>query len=349
MIPVFISKARKPFGNITLLAGDIGATKTNLALLRINGESISILNQQTYHTKDFTGIHEMLQSFIPADNRPEVISLGVAGPVQMNKVTLTNIHWEIDANFLSQQWDSIPVFLLNDIEAIAYGLGTLKQEDTYSLLDGKGGNQGNIGIIAPGTGLGEAGLFWDGECHYPFATEGGHCDFAPRTPLDHDLYLYLQKKYGHVSWERLISGPGIYTIFQFLRDKKEREEPPWLAEKLLVHDPAAVISEYANACAICEETMELFFRYLAYECANTALKLKSTGGIYIGGGIVRQNIHLLDKHVFLKHFCSSGRLNPLLEAIPITVIVSGRIALLGAAYYATHIAVLDPSWHLATL
>lgn len=349
MKPVFISKTRKPFVNITLLAGDIGAIKTNLALIRFNRDSFSVLNQQGFHTKDFASIHEMLQAFSQGTERPEVISLGVAGPVQNDKVVLTNVHWEIDAAHLSQLWDNTPVFLLNDIEAMAFGLGTLKPEDIHTIYMGNEGGQGNMAVLSPEAGLGEAGLFWDGESHYPFATEGGHCDFAPRTPLDVEFYTYLQKKFSHVSWERVLSEAGIYAIFQFLRDKKEREEPAWLAEKLLVHNPAEVIGEYATACSICNETMEHFFRYLAYESANIALKLKATGGIFLGGSLLRQNSHLVDKHVFHRNFCSSGRLHAFLEAIPIHVLANDKIALLGAAYYATHVAVPDPTGHLATL
>jgi glucokinase len=349
MIPVFISKTRKPFKNTTLLAGDIGATKSNLAVIRFNGESFTIIDQKIYHTKEFTDLQGMLKAFVPIDNQPEVISLGVAGPVQNDKVTLTNIPIDIDASVLSQQWDGIPVLLLNDIEATAFGLGTLKPEDTHTLHIGKEGTKGNMAIIAPEVGLGEAGLFWDGDSHYPYATEGGHCDFAPRTAFDFELYTFLQKKYGHVSWERVISESGIYAIFQFLRDKKERDEPAWLAEKLLVHNPASVIGEYATACSICSETMELFFRYLAYESANVSLKHKASGGIYLGGNLLRHNIHLLDKHIFHRNFCSSGRLNSFLDAVPVHVLANDKIVILGAAYYATHIAVLDPSGHLATL
>lgn len=343
MIPILISQTHQQMEHHTLLVGDIGATKTNLALLHFNSNNYSVLKEQTFHTKDFADLQQMIQNFLSDGRKPEVVSLGAAGFVKEGKVSLTNIHWEIDATALSQYFDGAPVYIINDIEALAYGLGSLNENDTHTIQNGKDSDQGNIGIIAPGTGLGEAGLFWDGVHHHPFATEGGHCDFAPRVPIDIELYTYLQKKFGHVSWERVISGPGIYSIFQFLRDKKEREEPSWLTEKLLVHNSPAVISEYATECAICAETMELFFRFLAYECANIALKMKATGGIYIGGGIVRQNLHLLDRHVFTKHFCSSGRLSDLLHEIPITIIANDKINLNGAAYYATHIAALNPT------
>jgi glucokinase len=180
--------------------------------------------------------------------------------------------------------------------------------------------------------LGEAGLFWDGNYYHPFATEGGHCDFAPRNNFDFELYSFLQKKFGHVSWERLVCGPGIVNIYQFLRDEKKRNEPEWLKEKLNGEDEAAVISGHSKQSEICNETMQLFVRYLAYESANLVIKLKATGGLFIGGGIAPQLITLFQDNAFYSSFCQSGRLNYLLEKVPVKVILNPKTALLGAAY-----------------
>ncbi|HRQ50625.1 MAG TPA: glucokinase, partial [Agriterribacter sp.] len=181
---------------------------------------------------------------------------------------------------------------------------------------------------------GEAGLYWDGAWFHPFATEGGHADFAARSSFDFELYTFLQQLFGHVSWERLVCGPGIVNIYRFLRDVKKMEEPAWLTQKMHGADMPAVISEHAGESTLCKTTMEHFVRYLAYESANLVLKLNATGGLFIGGGIAPQIIPLLDNDAFYTSFRQSGRLNFLLEKVPVKLILNTKAALLGAAYYA---------------
>jgi len=194
--------------------------------------------------------------------------------------------------------------------------------------------EGNAAIIAPGTGLGEAGLFWDGSALHPFDTEGGHTDFVSRSELDDELFYVLQKKYGHVSWERVVSGMGIVTIYEFLRDVKKREEPDWLKEKINRGDVAGAIGQAAKeSCPICVETIRLFVHYLAVEASNLALKMKCTGGLFIGGGIPPKVWNEPLQQHFLEHFFQVGRLRPLLEAMPIYLITNQQTALLGAAYF----------------
>lgn len=331
----FRSKAQSRSGSFTVLAVDVGGTKTNLALFETEGKVLSLMREATLVTKDFPAAIHCLRHFLAEAPMPERICLGVAGPVQNGKVKLTNVSWEIDADRLSSEMDNVPVFIINDLESTAYGLMGLKDSDMEVLNVGVAENKGNIGIIAPGTGLGEAGLFWDGQYHYPFATEGGHCDFAPRTTTHLQLYNYLHQRLGgHVSWERVVSGMGIMNIYQFLREVKEMVEPPELAAKMKEMDPAAAVSAHASDYPICSETMALFFSLLAAESANMALKFKATGGVFIGGGIIRKNLHHLNRTSFMKDFCSSGRLNQLLMEIPITIILNDKTALLGAAYYA---------------
>ena len=209
----------------------------------------------------------------------------------------------------------------------------LTEKDLDILHGGQDSPVGNAAVIAPGTGLGEAGLYWDGEYYHPFATEGGHCDFASRNGFDFELYSFLQHKFGHVSWERSVCGPGIVNIYQFLRDEKRREEPEWVKEKMKNADQAAIISRLVPQSGICKEAMQLFVRYLAYESANLVIKLKATGGLYIGGGIVPQIVPLLQNNVFYSSFCQSGRLNYLLEKVPVKIILNTKTALLGAAWY----------------
>ena len=320
-------------GEKKVLAGDVGATKTNLALCHWDGSRLTIQKNVTYKTKNFQDAGSMIRDFISHEKNPGAISLGVAGPVRDGKVTLTNIGWEIDSKSVSAQLNGIPVSLINDLEASAYGLALLDQKDLFVVQEGRPEAGGNGAVIAPGTGLGEAGLYEGPDGYHPFATEGGHCNFAPVTDLDIEFYSFLRKKFGHVSWERVISGPGICNIYDFLHLEKEGPEPAWLKEKMLAHDKASVISENAGECEICQETMRLFLRYLAEESANLVLKLNATGGLFIGGGIIPHVLSLLNKDDFMKWFSSAGRLKPFLQSVPVKILLNETSPLLGAAWY----------------
>ncbi|MBT8293672.1 MAG: glucokinase [Eudoraea sp.] len=318
-----------------ILAGDIGATKTNLALFEFNKGGLSLKKEQSYHTKDFNTFIEMVHAFNKGKlAKIDGICLGVAGPITKGKVKGTNFPWEIDSEKISRELAVSSIALINDMEANAYGLAALTEQDFEILKEGSN-IPGNAVIISPGTGLGEAGLYWDGSQFHPYATEGGHCDFCPRNDLDWELWKQLHKKYGHVSWERLVSGPGIVTSYKFLRDFRGIPEPEWLQDKIQAGDAAAVITAVAHEKndPICEETLDLFIRYLAVEAAQFALKTKATGGVYIGGGIVPKILRMINREVFYKNFVSAGRMNPLLQQMPVKVILNDKTALLGAAYY----------------
>ena len=331
-----VSKESKAIGESRIvLAGDVGATKTNLAFFKEEEGNVVSLHEAQYKSNDYKNIIELTDAFIRDLPLPGSICFGVAGPVLNGHAKLSNINWEIDSAELSNHFKVKNVYLINDLEATAYGLAMLNENDIALIHKGNNSADGNIAVIAPGTGLGEAGLYWDGNYYYPFATEGGHSDFAPRNEFDFELYTFLQKKFGHVSWERLICGPGIENIYHFLRDKKRREEPASLKEKFKNSDAAAVISEHVNQFEICKETMQLFIRYLAYESANLVLKFKATGGLFIGGGIAPKIISLFEINEFFSSFCQSGRLNYLLEQVPVKIILNNKTALLGAAYYGT--------------
>ncbi len=224
-------------------------------------------------------------------------------------------------------------YLINDLEATAYGLAVLTNNDAVVIHKGSDKPSGNAAIIAPGTGLGEAGIYFDGELYHPFATEGGHSDFAPRDNLDFKLYEYLQNKFGHVSFERVVCGPGIVNIYQFLKEENHLEEPAWITEQIEQGNSAAFISKHIDQSALCNETMRLFIRFLAHESANLALKMKATGGLFIAGGIAPQFIPLFERYHFNAAFTSSGRMNHLLEKVPIRIILDPKTAMLGAAYY----------------
>ncbi len=337
LFPIIHKKADGFNDNVIILAGDIGGSKSAVALIQQTNSDCTVLEEKTYRTKDFAGLSSLISHFMAGRPLPSRMSFGVAGPVKAGKVKLTNQTWIIDSFEISKTFRIAPVCLINDLEAAAYGLAALKKDDLFMLQQGETQPEGNMAIIAPGTGLGEAGLYWDGKNYHPFATEGGHCDFAPRTELDIELYHYIQKKLKHVSWEHLISGPGICTIYEFLLKEKSREEPAWLRDLFLAHDPATMISRHAGECSICTETMELFLQYLAEESANLVLKLKATGGLFIGGGILPEITKLIHKDLFHKNFCDKGRMKPLLETVPLWIILNKKTPLLGAAFYGLNV------------
>lgn len=335
-IPLALLKNKKPNDKAIIMAADVGGTKTNLALFQIKNGALALLKEKSYRTKMYKSFIEMVHDFHDGD-LPSIdgTCLGVAGPVNQGRVQGTNFPWEIDREEIHRELQIPSVSLINDMEANGFGLAALYQKDFDTLKYGSD-IPGNMALISPGTGLGEAGLFWDGSHYHPFATEGGHCDFSPRNDLDVEIWHCLQQKYGHLSWERLISGPGILDIYVILRSLSGKKESEWLKEKLEKEDPSVVITETAldGKDAVCKETLELFIRFLAIETAQLALKYKATGGIYIGGGIMPNIIKGMNREIFHSNFVQSGRMNPLLEMVPVKVILNEKTALLGAAYYA---------------
>ncbi|WP_291910340.1 glucokinase [Chitinophaga sp. CB10] len=323
---------------IYLLAGDLGGTKTNLALYSAIDGELDIVREKTYVSRDYENITDMFVNFLAEsrDTPVERICIGVAGPVFNGTVQLTNLSRELTTGEIRQATGVELVALINDLEATAYGLATLSPEHITTLHRGEGSRKGNMAIIAPGTGLGMAGLYWDGQHHHPFASEGGHSDFAARNDVDIKLLKYLQEKYEIASWERVISGPGIYDIYVFLRDVMGYEESSSLREAILKGDKSAVISKSALMAdaSITKKTMELFVRYLARVSADLALKYKSTGGIFLGGGIPPKIAPLLETGEFYNHYIQGDRMAELLSGVPIHIVNNDKAALWGAAYYA---------------
>ncbi len=335
-IPIAFPDKGDPQENLIILAADSGGTKTHMALFQVKNGALSIIRENIYKSQDWASFTDMVLDFGVTSPKPDRISFAVAGPVQDGKVQMTNLNWVIDSQELKEKTGVDNVFLINDLKAIAYGLAALEPADLVEVYMPDNRQEGNAAIIAPGTGLGEAGLFWDGEELHPFDTEGGHTDFASRSELDDELIYVLQKKHGHVSWERVVSGMGIVTIYEFLRDVKKQEEPEWLREKMKNGDKAGHIGQAAkDGCPICVETIRLFVHYLAVEASNLALKMKCTGGLFIGGGIPPKVWNDSLQKYFLEHFFQVGRLRPLLEAMPIYLITNQQSALLGAAYFGT--------------
>jgi len=337
LIPLAFANAfKKAEGAITVLAGDAGGTKTNLALFRVSEDGVVMLREARYASQEYTSLTDIIVQFTGKE-WPGRICIAVAGPVTEGKVQLTNLSWLLDSRAMSTAL-KIPVAFINDLEANSYGLAGLQPNELAAIHSSNTKATGNIAIIAPGTGLGEAGLYFDGKKYHPFATEGGHSDFSPRTEQDIDLFRYLQQQYGHVSWERVLSGPGIHAIFTFLTTVERKQIPEWLSEQLLEGDPSPVISNAAihQREPVCLEALQLFVRYLAMEAASLCLKLKATGGCYISGGIPPKILPLLQTGEWYKYFLDMGRMKPLLEKMPVYVILNDKTALLGAAYYGAY-------------
>lgn len=334
LVPIaFPQRTSMPDG-ATLMAADVGGTKTILAAFDVRQGDLHLVRETRYPSNQHDSMATFIRHFKGDLPLPTRLSIAFAGPVQDGKAQATNLDWSIDTRQLSAELGIPDVFLINDLEAEAYGLAALTEKDMRTIYAGKTPPAGNAGIIAPGTGLGEGGLYWDGSALHPFATEGGHSDFAPRTPLDWELLQYLQQQYGHVSWERVLSGPGICHIFYFLRDIKKRQPADWVQAKMERQEPAAAIAEAAGeGCPVCAETLELFVRYLAEEASDLALKLKATGGIFLGGGIPPKIWNDRRQAIFLEHFFQVGRLGALLEAVPVHLVLNPKAVLLGAAWY----------------
>lgn len=322
--------------SFTVLAADIGGTKTAMGLFSVSGKELKLVKESTYLSNEHPSFQAVLKRFLSDHQlpQPDRLSIGVAGPVLDGKVKLTNLPWVLDRKQLITDTGVKEASLINDLEATAYGLAGLNEEYIATIHPGNEQATGNIAVLAPGTGLGEAGLYWDGQGYHPFATEGGHCHFSPRNALDVELYQHLSERHQTVSWEHLISGRGIYRIYRFLRDVKGRKEPAWLTEKLAQDDPAAVISHTAmrELDDTCVETMKLFVGYMATEASNLVLKLKATGGVLLGGGISPKIFPLLKTELFYEQFIHSHRMQHLLKEVPIRVILDSHTALLGAAY-----------------
>jgi glucokinase len=296
--------------------------------------------EATYHSASFPSFIDILKKFNSdyPDQHAERICLGVAGPVFRGRVELTNLNWNMDSAEIARFAGLPYISLINDLEATAFGLAGLPEDDLLTIHEGVLDIPGNMAIVAPGTGLGEAGLYWDGQYYHPFPTEGGHTDFAPRTKQDMKLHDWLSRKYGVVSWEKVIAGPAIYDIYQFLRETKKRKEPDWLKEALEKDDPSAAISRFAveEKNAACMETMHIFIRYLARETSNLVLKMKATGGVFLGGGIPPKISSLLQQNVFYHHYLDCDRMQHLLNKVPIKIILNSKTALIGAAWYGAY-------------
>lgn len=318
-----------------LLAADIGGTKTVLALFTAADGPHKPISETRFNSTKYESLATIVEEFLNQTGVwPDIATFGVAGPVRDEIVRVTNLPWVVDGEELRRVLKIDDVYLINDLEAIAYSIPALNKDDLEMVKSGNRQSDGPIAVIAPGTGLGEAFLFWDGNRYRPIPSEGGHTDFAPATPLELELLTYLQPRLGHVSYERVCSGIGIPNIYAFFRDMNIYEEPDWLKEKLeFADDPTPIIFRYAKEeiAEICEATLSLFLSILASEAGNLVLQVLATGGVFLGGGIPPRIVPELRGDTFLKAFIEKGRFTDFLMNVPVDVIMNSKAALFGAA------------------
>ena len=317
-----------------IVAGDIGGTSTRLGWFDLDGSTLKVLAEGRFFSREFGSLGEIVAQFTRQQGvTAESACFGVAGPVRGGRVETPNLPWTVVAADLAGLLQLSSVIIINDLEANAHGISLLGDDDFYVLNEGVMDPAGNIAVISAGTGLGEALAFREGHGYRPVACEAGHADFAPRNELETQLLLYLRGEYGRVSYERVVSGPGLCNIYRFLRDFRRMPENHDLAREMLSGDPAAIISRaaLAGSCPLCCHTLDLFVTLYGAEAGNAALRYLATGGIYVGGGIAPKILHALKGPAFMTSFTAKGRLTPLLESIPVKVILNDRAALLGAA------------------
>jgi glucokinase len=313
-----------------VLVGDIGGTKTNLAIAQVDDEGVQLTEERRYSSGDFDSLEAIVRLYVGETGVScRRAAFAVAGPVQQNRSKTTNLPWALDGQQLERALNLTAVRLLNDLEAVAWGIAALGPDDLEVLHPGEG-LAGNACVVAAGTGLGEAGLYWDGARHHPFATEGGHTDFAPSDAREYALLEYLRERHGHVSWERVVSGMGIVSIYDFLVEWRA-VEPEGLAGQSDDQAAAIALAASTGGSPVSSETMELFMRLYGREAGNMALKHMSLGGVYLGGGIAPKNLALLRQSNFLKAFFEKGRMEPLMRRMPVKVILEERAPLYGAA------------------
>ncbi len=326
-----------------ILAGDVGGTKVGLALYADRATGLERVKEATYPSGDYASLEEIIRDFLGDEERKRIDAacIGVAGPVLQGVVRLTNLGWDVDQSGLARALQ-FPVKLLNDLEATAFGMLFLEPESFAQIQEGDPpGRRGNIAVIAAGTGLGQAMLYWDGRQHQPVATEGGHGSFAPRSEREVELLRYLQRKFGrHVSVERVVSGMGMSDVYDFLREHSGQPEPEWLRQRIAEGDPSAVVSRagLAGEDPVCVDAVELFVSNYGSEAGNMALRCMALGGVLVGGGIAPKMLRAFQEGTFLDAFLDKGRFRSLLESMRVAIALDPETALYGAAQYAWRMA-----------
>ncbi len=317
-----------------LIVGDVGGTHSRLAVAECQGDRCDLQQLSVYRSAEYDGLGEILSDFTEDIEGLGQAVIGVAGPVRDNICKTTNLPWVLNGAELARDAGLQGVSLLNDLEAAAWGVDLVDEDARIILHPGDPDPQGNQSVVAAGTGFGQAGRIWCGG-YRPFASEGSHADFAPVSDIDFSLQQWLAARFGHVSWERVVSGPGLVNLHDFLRDTGGRPVPDWLSEAMDDSDPAAAIANAAlqGRDPVCAEALDQMIRYFGAETGNHALKLMATGGVFITGGIAPKIASRFAVAGFLEAFFDKGRMEPLLRRMPVSLIADDRVGLLGAAGY----------------
>jgi len=316
-----------------ILAGDIGGTNARLAYFQPQNGHLHLVSERVFPSREHSELGEIVTRFLhDSGTRPHAACFGIAGPVRNGRVETSNLPWVIEQSRLAKQIQ-LPTLLINDLEASAWGIGALSEADLVPLNRVSETVAGNQAVIAAGTGLGEAGLFWDGNRHQVFACEGGHADFAPRGELQIELLRFLQSRFEHVSYERILSGPGLVSVYEFLRARGREKESPALADAMKKPEPAAAVSRAAldGTDRLAEQALELWISVYGAEAGNLALKVMATGGMFLSGGISPKILPKLQGPLFMQAFADKGRMKSLMESIPVQVVTNEKAGLLGAA------------------
>jgi len=324
-----------------ILAGDVGGTKTELAVFETTPGGLRALHQQRYASQDYPSLDTIIRSFLQAGPAASISAacFGVPGPVIDGRCTTTNLPWTLDERVLASGIPALRAKLLNDLEAMAWGVMDLPPREMLILQEGVP-RPGNMALVAAGTGLGEALMVWDGTRHVVVSSEGGHVDFAPRNETETGLLVFLRRQFDRVSDERVLSGPGLFNIYQYLRTTGTVAEPPWLTQRIAGRDPSAAVSEagLAKQDRVCVEALDLFASIYGAVAGNLALTVLAVGGVYVGGGIAPKLRGKLTDGAFVRAFRNKGRLAALLEAVPIRLVLNDQAPLLGAARVASQLS-----------
>jgi glucokinase len=320
-----------------ILAGDIGGTKTNLALYVVEQSThVALVREASFASKLYAGLDAVIEPFLKVGNEPvSAAAFGIAGPVLDGVVLATNLPWKVEADHLAKIVGCSRIRLMNDLETTAYGSLFLPPHEIQALHPGKT-RYGHRVVIAAGTGLGQAFLVWDGARYWPVATEGGHADFAPTTEKEIGLLQFLKRKLTHVSYERVLSGPGLVNIFEFLDQHLHQPVVPVVRQRMMSEDPAAVIGQAGveNLCPTCVEAVDIFLNIYGAQAGNLALAIMGLGGVYVGGGIVLKLLDKFSSGAFMSGYLAKGRYAEFMAEIPVRLILNEKTSQFGAAHAA---------------
>lgn len=321
-------------GRLRVLAGDVGGTHTRLALVEVDRADWRIVREREFKSREYEGLEKIVHEFLSdLDVRPDRAGFGVACPVIGGACRLTNLKWELEAGRFADEIGISHTNLINDFEAVGHALELLGPDDCLELQPGRVRPRAPIALIGAGTGLGEAYLLWHGGRYRVHVSEGGHADFAPRNSVEDQLLHFLRERYGRVSYERVVSGPGLVDIYRFLVERRFGEERPETRRAMEESDAAAAISQRAlsRADETCVRALDLFVSAYGSQAGNLALTVQARGGVYVAGGIAPKIIQKLKDGSFVEAFRRKGRLSDLMEEIPVRVITHPKVGLLGAA------------------